>query len=231
MASPDGIDDNTRIVSGPRGDYCAVVSQISTVPGVWNGHGWWYFSFHWSNAGITQPAAQRGPFRLPALSFLPGYTGSTDNEWMQITSWTPNQTMALWQDGTSNQVVFGEKFIPAWGLEQGSLPGFTWDISFTGAMWDWWNSGFARALIDVSAIDPGYQPIARSPNEPSLERDSHINPAGSFSNTSFGYGSNHPGTVNFALGDGAVRGVSVTINKQTIVALANVNDGVPVTLP
>ena len=231
MAVRDDSDGNTGPPAGPRGDYCAVVSQISTVPGVWNGHGWWYFSFHWSNAGITQPAAQRGPFRLPALTFLPGYDGSTDNEWMYITSWSPNQTMSLWQDGTSNQVVFGEKFIPSWGLEQSSGNEFSWDISFSGSLWDWWNSGFARALIDVSNVDPGAQPIARSPNDPSLERNSHINPAGSYSNTSFAFGSNHPGTVNFALGDGAVRGVSVTVNKQTIIALGNVNDGISVSLP
>jgi hypothetical protein len=237
MAVRDDSDGNTGILAGPRGDYCVVASQISTVPGVWNGHGWHYFSFHWSNAGIIQPAAQRGPFRLPAFTFLPGNNdeggrwGTHDNDWRGITSWTPSDTMSWWRDGTSNQLVFGEKHIPSWGLEQSTGDTFTWDISYSGAMWDWWNSGFARPLIDVSAVDPGFQPIARSPNDTALERNSHINPPGSYTYTSFGFGSNHPGTVNFALGDGSIRGVSVTTNKMILVALANVSDGEAVSLP
>ena len=137
--------------------------------------------------------------------------------------------MSLWQDGTSNQIIFGEKFIPAWGLEQGAEPELTWDITFTAALWDWYNSGFARAAIHWD--DYNYQPIARSPNDSALVRNSSIANPETWYGMSFGFGSNHPGTVNFALGDGAVRGVSVTIPKKIFVDLSNVSDGNAVTLP
>jgi prepilin-type processing-associated H-X9-DG protein len=47
----------------------------------------------------------------------------------------------------------------------------------------------------------------------------------------FGFGSSHPGTLNFALGDGAVRGVSVTTHPRILADLSIVNDGNAVSLP
>jgi hypothetical protein len=47
-----------------------------------------------------------------------------------------------------------------------------------------------------------------------------------------GFGSSHPGVSNFALGDGAVRGVSVTTPVNPIlISLALVSDGMSVALP
>ncbi|MDR1493006.1 MAG: DUF1559 domain-containing protein [Planctomycetaceae bacterium] len=44
-------------------------------------------------------------------------------------------------------------------------------------------------------------------------------------------GSSHPETVNFLVGDGSVRGISITALPATICALTQVNDGDAVTIP
>jgi prepilin-type processing-associated H-X9-DG protein len=123
----------------------------------------------------------------------------------------------------------GEKFIPAWGLEQDSGNGRSWDIQYMFGMWDWYNSGIARAAIHWDGYN--YQPIARSPNDSGLARDSHIQNPDTWYGMSFGFGSHHPGTVNFTLGDGSVRGVSVTTMPRLLVYLADVSDGNAATLP
>jgi len=221
--------------NGPRGDYCTVATQAPT--NVWPGHAWWYFAYRWNDGNISQPEAQRGPFRAPSWTFDStitdqwggGAPGTGINHGRGLTSWSLQYSMSLWQDGTSNQIIFGEKFIPAWAVEQDTDPVRSWDCQYLIGMWDWLNSGFARAAIHWD--DYNYQPIARSPNDSAVERNTHIARGETWYGMSFGFGSNHPGTVNFTLGDGSVRGVSVTVQKRLIVDLANVSDGNPVTLP
>jgi hypothetical protein len=240
--------DPENPVGGPRGDYATIVAKRGGVPH-WDGHDWSRIAylitpstpdFDWI-AGSAQQH-QRGPFRLPSLTFLAGY----GNQWQhhdRIMSWNVSDTMARWQDGTSNQLIFGEKHIPTWalGLQQangGLIQGnsrYSWDITYINALVDGMhNTGFARAIIDVGHGGGRSQPIARSPREPGpMITEQHgegINVAHGWG-IDFGFGSSHPGTLNFALGDGAVRGVSVTTHPRILADLAIVNDGNAVSLP
>ena len=236
--------------AGPRGDYCTIVAKRfpAGFP-YWDGHDWPRIAY------LVQPSSadynweqgsaqshQRGPFRLPALTFYPGYDGSSLFHHDQVSSWNTKDTMAWWADGTSNQLIFGEKHIPTWALDLQSGNGgdvqenskYSWDISYLGALYNWANTGFARAAIDVMHGAGQSQPIARSPSEPrplitSQYGEGYIVAHGW--GVDFGFGSYHTGIVNFAMGDGSVQSISVTIHPRLLADLSLVNDGNSVSVP
>jgi hypothetical protein len=84
--------------------------------------------------------------------------------------------------------------------------------------------------------------FARGPNDPytdlsnveQLIATANLDRRGRFM-TGFGadrgLGSSHPGIVNFVLGDGSVRNLSVTTSQQVLTNLTQANDGNPTTLP
>ena len=215
-------------VNGPRGDYAAVCSKRE--PAWFPGHGWWDLARRSNDPEIDPVRTHTGPFRLPALTFAAPADGTGINDGIHLT-WATKHTMALWQDGTSNQIIFGEKFIPAWSLEQNSSPQSTWDIQYLWGMWSWLNSGYARAamLWEGGGYQP--QPIARSPNDPGVPLNAHIENGDTWYGMSYGFGSSHPGTVNFAVGDGSIQAFSVTTSPRIVALLADVSDGNSVTLP
>ena len=220
--------------AGPRGDYAAVVTKREpSSPG-----GTPHLYCIISTEGAARLEMFRGPFRLPVLTFsgavrgggppLGGLVadGANEFDYDKITSWMPQHQMSLWQDGTSNQIIFGEKFIPSWavGIETTSWDGAaTWDQTY---LTNWPNDGvfgMSRFVQDV----PGYPPIARSPDDPGVTPET---PATSYWGR-YAFGSNHPMTCNFALGDGSVRAVSVTILPKIIADMSDVCDGNTVSLP
>jgi len=226
-------------VAGPLGDYCTVIAKREGIPNDYCHNHYWHLYGLVVDIAQTpawdggQPSTMRGPFRLPALTFTPatdGQNGNSPSDWHLVSSWSLQHTMSLWQDGTSNQIIFAEKNIPAWALERTSetnpaQPGaHDWDMGYTHTLWDWYATNFARLAIDW----PNYPLIARSPNDPGIPKDQSLIYAGW---GQYGFGSCHPGTVSFAIGDGAVRGVSVTVLPKTIADLCHVSDGNPVTLP
>jgi len=84
--------------------------------------------------------------------------------------------------------------------------------------------------VNASGEFTGGQPLARGPNQ-------YVETApGSgriFNNWPyfFSFGSSHPGVCNFLVGDGAVRGISVTTDPNLLIHLGVVNDGRAVALP
>ena len=219
-------NDEWSISIGPLGDYCTVVTKRE--PADFPVHCWHHFSYDSTNMGAA-PSTFRGPFRRAALTFSSGMNATQPGWWTYVTSWTPSDTMSLWADGTSNQIIFGEKHIPAWALESSAYPEVSWDISYLSGGFDWsGNTGFARVALDWPAAN--FQVIARSPNESGIPRDGHVNDSRIFY-SQYGFGSNHPGTVNFALGDGSIRGVSVTVPPKVITDLSDVRDGNSTALP
>ena len=227
------LNHDDRAVCGPRGDYAAVCSKRT--PAWFPGHGWWDLARRSDNPEIDPVRTHTGPFRLPSLTFSARADGSPVdgtgiNDGIHLT-WTTQHTMSLWQDGTSNQIIFGEKFIPSWSLEQDTQPQSTWDIQYMFGMWSWLNSGYARAamLWDGGGYQP--QPIGRSPNDPGVPLNAHIENGDTWYGMSYGFGSSHPGTVNFAIGDGSVHAFSVTVSPRLLAHLADVNDGNAVSLP
>ena len=209
----------TEGAAGPRGDYAIVVTKREIDAG--NPFDWWHQCCILSTVPCATPDKFRGPFRLPSLTFAPGSTNGTQVwDYDKVVSWTAKDTMGWWSDGTSNQIMIGEKFIPAWALDSTGVTA-GWDNSY---MSQWTGAclfGSARFIEDT----PGVPPIARSPNDPTIPEGS--SPSGYSPNNwgKCGFGSNHPGTCNFAVGDGSVHSFSVTINPTVLMNLADAKDG------
>jgi prepilin-type N-terminal cleavage/methylation domain-containing protein len=226
------IGDPSYICAGPRGDYCTVIAKRD--PPEWPGHMWHAFGYDTTGLYGYEPSMFRGPFRRAATTFDPATvggvpTGQNGGNWGNCTSWSLNQTMSFWQDGTSNQIIFAEKHIPTWALDSGpdDLNLYSWDHTYLSGGWDVYGAtSIGRVAIDV----PNYPLIARSPKESGIP----LNTSAVAEITGwgqYGFGSNHPGTLGVALGDGSVRGISVSILPSVFTDFSDVCDGKASTLP
>jgi prepilin-type processing-associated H-X9-DG protein len=125
--------------------------------------------------------------------------------------------MASWSDGSSNQIIIGEKNIPYSALNGCPSSKGHWDCSYFAV-----STNTAGTLVRSFDYNTGgnYIPIATPSNDTAgLVRDG-------------AFGSWHSGVCNFVMGDGAVRGISVTTPPDTILSpLAKVDDGKAVSLP
>jgi prepilin-type processing-associated H-X9-DG protein len=148
-----------------------------------------------------------------------------------VTTWTPRDSMAWWADGTSNQLVVGEKHI--WsqvvgqcGTDATNSGDNRWKFGDCTMLlgYNIWNSFSGLRSINAG-LARGPNDRGSNPNQP-LESQPH-------------WGSNHTGTVNFLMGDGSVQAISVTVptgslstNANTIIGrLGNVKDGNSVSIP
>ncbi|MDR2114910.1 MAG: DUF1559 domain-containing protein [Planctomycetaceae bacterium] len=210
---------DTDDLPGPLSDY-AVVSRTkatSTAASSWH-------HFHVHGGTDLCVLNQFGPFRL-AIRLV-----NNDNN-----SWEPRDSLARWEDGTSNQLIAGEKHIPPnrLGIAKGGDAGsaaqnYVADVPYIAAG-RWRAAGTARNIESVGA------PISR----PDEHQADGINPVvGKVSTKNnnqdiggYGFGGTHPGICNFLLGDGSVRSISVTIPESIAVPLGDVSDGSVVQLP
>jgi hypothetical protein len=162
------------------------------------------------------------------------------------TLWQPRDTFSWWADGTSNQIVLGEKHIPInrLGISRNGANASTdyrpyvADCTYL-AGGRWGAPGMARNILSFSPslsrpdeyqgndIDPLSTPTGTSSDTWGGGLAAGINLRGAYD-----FGSSHPGVCQFLIGDGAVRGVSNTVPKRDILAyLVHVSDGEPVALP
>jgi hypothetical protein len=166
----------------------------------------------------------------------------------QVLSYYPIDSFAWWQDGTSNQVIAGEKYIPTYMLKKCYTQSYTvgtqreqWllDCSYLSAFGA--DGGVGRGDLAAHAwVDSlmatnnratnSYtgKPIARSDSEFPLLTGSNrfaIDVAVPV------LGSAHPGSLNILLGDGAVRGVAKNVNVNILARMSIVDDGTPEHLP
>ncbi|PQO40994.1 DUF1559 domain-containing protein [Blastopirellula marina] len=183
---------------GPRGDYAVVQGRLNRHWALWM-----------QNYDPTNLNDHVGPLR-------PARWSSSANSWM------PRDTFAWWTDGTSNQIVIGEKHIelphidlcpdsPGSGTERNKQA----DCSII-SLGDWGTVPSARSF------NAG---IARSNRDPLTYTEDGAQ-----------WGSNHPGVCNFLFGDGSVRALSNTIPTGNgpaflLSRLGNVNDGNTVSIP
>ncbi|MDR3196316.1 MAG: DUF1559 domain-containing protein [Planctomycetaceae bacterium] len=234
------VNDNNL---GPRGDY-AVVAVFEPLNMNQN-----YIGVNWfnqvsalgNNATVTTNASgvenkgpnwlinrNHSPFRPSNLSWrsgtgVPSVLGYDTDHKQYITNWQPRDTFANWQDGISNQLIVGEKFIPQEAFEQNGQ----WDGGYLNTNTTHQNLNVARGVWK------GFTSIKRSSTEISgneLRMDSDpTNPNANVIHAVFG--GIHPGTANFLIGDGSVHAIPPTTNWNTVYLLGKVDDGESVTLP
>jgi hypothetical protein len=153
-------------------------------------------------------------------------------------SWQPRDSMSWWSDGTSNQIVVGEKHI---------RKDFVGQCTDASSNPNRWKVGDCTILVSgafntMSVARSCNSRFARGPNDGSgtsnfgAETEPH-------------WGSAHSGIVNFLIGDGSVRSISVTtpdgplytskanadaktnLSNSILGRLGVVNDGNSVSLP
>jgi len=231
---------------GPQGDYAIVTGQLGInwanvlqIIFVSDGDG-----IAATGVNATPTARQRGPFRA-AIWEVPD----------DPASWRPRDQLVSWlSDGTSNQIMIGEKFVfsvalgiclptnapaSAFPLQAGNARPWAGDCSLFGGSDSWSTPAYARSFNAV--LEPVTAERFRGDGNFVEAGTGEANPH---------WGSTHPGICNFLMGDGAVRALSNStptggltwtsgsrgqdgpVNTDSILAkLGNVNDGNPVALP
>jgi hypothetical protein len=203
---------NYRQMSGPRADYVAVIAKERE----------YYWAEYASYGTHTNIADFRGPLRIAICTFN---STATPTYWhyVTLTSWESRDSISRLSDGTSNQIVFGEKNIPSFALNSNLRTHKFWDGAYFGAYPLDLHQNVGR-LISLER-----EPFARGPNDSriALNQEPH---SGTLSSR-YTWGSLHAGIVNFAIGDGSVHPISITTSQTVMYNLACVDDGNPVTLP
>jgi hypothetical protein len=228
---------------GPRGDYAIVLAWKNTND-VLKDNTFGSVSAHTrADATASQGSTfllkhSKSPFRpaqLQAISgaswaHTSGYSWSAAADKKYITHWSPREDMAWWQDGTSNQLIVGEKFIPFECL--GVDP--QWDGGYINSNQNHQNGNVGRGILDT------VQSIKRSDKDyagageitPTSNIELFGQGAGQNANLqNFVFGGIHPGVCNFLVGDGSVHPIPPTTNSAVVWGLAAVNDGEAVSLP
>ena len=216
---------------GPRNDYVILAMHRS------DSNPWTWFGGSFSP---SLASSHVGPFRVAVTTpTLPDGVYTQQN----IQSWQPRDTFAYWADGTSNIIIAGDKHIPTAHVG-------TCDPTAAGSIWDnpspidcsylakaQYNDGSWHSLVQTftGMYDVGnpnsdwyHKPLARNP---SWGNDWSVFGGHAWNRGSFSLGSNHPGVVTVLLGDGSVRGVSVTTRTRLLVSLTHVSEGIAVSLP
>jgi hypothetical protein len=218
---------------GPRGDYAIVFmydfNLLTTVTG---GSGWWDVSF---NNLTTSPSVVLTPHVGPFRAALVELNGSSLSDSV-IAGAQPRDTMAYWQDGTSNQFIVGEKHIPYNKFEKcnntvvGLAASYSDDCSFLAAHDTGWRTvSMGRTVVHNFNSST---PLPAQSGTPLPLSNTTFEAENRGALRDYGFGSYHPGISHFLLGDGSVKPISVTTPVfPRLACFSHVNDGNTVTLP
>ena len=218
---------------GPVGDYAAVTISVKRTPdpGMTTTPvkaQWWKYFYtrdSWKEAEADEAAGRHaGPFCLATLT-TPG-----DNK-----TWKSSHGMERWSDGSSNQIIIGEKHIPLNSLgrcELGSVADnnekvFIGDCTYMFTGNNRWG-GMMRLGTGATNPPGTWIPIAPSPR---YKNEGTLGSPDCRPNDGYGFGSWHPGTCLFVLGDGSVRNFSISVSNDIMAMLSDVADGGTVELP
>ncbi|MDR1269491.1 MAG: DUF1559 domain-containing protein [Planctomycetaceae bacterium] len=172
----------------------------------------------------------RSPFRKAITEEPPTATSgsfSTGNR-KKWRSYEPRDTLAWLADGTSNQFLFGEKFIAREFVGKcNQVTDGQGDCSyFYGAGSHEASAASMRAIDYWTVNSAGTAWVCKNFG---IAKPDHIVNATYVQNV--GFGSFHPGICHFLIGDGSVRGISVTTRPLHLIRLSDVADSVSVTIP
>jgi prepilin-type N-terminal cleavage/methylation domain-containing protein/prepilin-type processing-associated H-X9-DG protein len=221
------------VTGGPRGDYAVVFVHVPNSADATVTADWFNQNSRFGKTGTpNQPTwyldRNRSPFRVACLTWQAGAT-PTDSFWgydegdrQYITSWESRDSMTWWQDGTSNQLIIGEKFIPSDLIDKEG-------VTTSDGQWD---GGVINTRITHAAMNTG-RAIARTQacikKSPTDIPETEIT-SGTNANVAHAvFGGIHPGSVtNFLFGDGSVHTFTASTSWTLIHQLGHVNDGEPV---
>jgi prepilin-type processing-associated H-X9-DG protein len=217
-------EETTMSHSGPQIDYLITVAYVGA------GANCRVLDARWNRDNNSN---HNGSFRTAMIDAGP--PGS-----YQVVSYHPVDTFSWWQDGTSNQIIAGEKHIPTYMLKKCYTQSFAaatqqeqWhlDCSYLSAFagdgganrGDLAAHAWASSLMsnnDRATNSYAGRPVARSDSEFPTDRYA-------IDLTVPVLGSAHPGSLNVLLGDGSVRGVAKNVNVNILARMSIVDDGTP----
>ncbi|MGL6193236.1 MAG: DUF1559 domain-containing protein [Thermoguttaceae bacterium] len=219
------IRDTWQTNPGPRGDYAIVVAACPTD---WNGEMWLRVADPGKDDNGTYKSAHRGPFRAASYS---AYT--TDGNPISR-SYTATDSLSWFADGTSNQIIIGEK-----SVYRGTDPTATgipsaFDYNFKDGdnecllqdgSWLQYvhrqSMAWARPVNVVYRLEDiptrGWHPWQ------GMVKDNQWTPMWAI--PAPGFGGPHTGVCNFAMGDGSVQSISITISPEILARVGMTNDG------
>jgi hypothetical protein len=212
--SPGEKNQLTTWHPGPQHDYAVVVTGNDGRNGYRYPTGnWCYYQYANNHNEQFMRETQHGPIRGALLGeSISNVNGDSNSS--RFKNYRSRDDFAWWADGTTNQIIMGEKHIPLQYLNMCSVGAQTWDCS-----WLWINDSSKWSIGRAAVTD--YPSIARHPR-------AEVTPDNVYD---IAFGSCHPGVTNFLIGDGSVRNVSVTLANDLFHHLSVVNDGHSVSLP
>ncbi|MCL2347405.1 MAG: DUF1559 domain-containing protein [Planctomycetaceae bacterium] len=212
-------DDASTFTPGPLSDYAMLAIHPVDADETSNMAGWTDWTEHWrANIDGTTLGNCRGPFRV-AIIPNPDTPGLLTNR----QNWQPRDSFSRLSDGLSNQLLIGEKHIPAPNREkcENTYAGQS-DCSFL-------SNGYNGVAATTRTLKKTWR-LGNGPNDlfgQAAFTNDNPNPYGDY-----GFGSDHPGVCNFLIGDGSVWSAGTTVNMREILCpLGVVNDGRAVSLP
>jgi hypothetical protein len=201
----------SNAMEGPVADYAFPVIIQGYIE-------WWRYP---SSGGGTydNPDIYYGPIRTARFASAQA-NGLPINTPASYRTWGPRDNMARWQDGTTNQIIAGEKHIPRIRFEKCGGGVDSADCPYI-APWGRAKDSPARGWRNGSP-----RRIARGPDDFTGAAEN-----GNSAGYAYSFGSWHTGICNFLIGDGSVRAFPITTPPDTLQRLMHVSDGQPVTLP
>ena len=222
IAAIDG-EGREDAIAGPQTDYAMVYSTINTFD---DDHCWVRSCDQTDTWSLAQ---HRGPFRL---ADAPIYAPTNEPRYRL---WQPRDSINWWKDGISNQILIGEKHIPIQRLGKCTQTEGT-DLYLNAGDCSYLSYGIVpvggasgravRCGTNADGTPKILYPRLGGLFGSQLEDEDENIPA-----IELGFGSYHPGVVNFLIGDGSIHGFSRSIDPELLAALGTVDDGKVVILP
>ncbi|MDO4588072.1 MAG: hypothetical protein Q4C95_12390 [Planctomycetia bacterium] len=155
----------------------------------------------------------KSPFRIANV------TKSDPNAWIGlnvVASWKSRDSMSWWADGTTNQLLIGEKHMPNY-LEYGQCV-HAGECSYL------YGAGSSPGELCINSARTFDKPEALI-----IPEHCQVEPAGE---THIAFGAPHAGSIcNFLIGDGSVHAIPATTSIKILRQLSCVSDGHSVVLP